>query len=76
VLLQNTHLGLGYLTEVEQFLSKAEELHEDFRWAVLLLPDADRWQNDVKPHLLAASQDAEVSSSSTTLLSRMGMLSS
>ena len=31
VLLQNTHLGLGYLTEVEQFLVKAEELHEDFR---------------------------------------------
>jgi hypothetical protein len=31
VLLQNTHLGLGYLTEVEQFLTKAEDLHEDFR---------------------------------------------
>ncbi len=31
VLLQNTHLGLGYLTEVEQFLVKAEDLHEDFR---------------------------------------------
>lgn len=31
VLLQNTHLGLAYLTEVEQFLSKAEDLHEDFR---------------------------------------------
>eukprot|EP00951_Prasinocladus_malaysianus_P042486 scaffold515957_cov42-Prasinocladus_malaysianus.AAC.1 len=31
VLLQNTHLGLAYLTEVEQFLVKAEELHEDFR---------------------------------------------
>jgi dynein heavy chain len=32
VLLQNTHLGLAYLTEVEQYLSKAEDLHEDFRW--------------------------------------------
>lgn len=32
VLLQNTHLGLGYLTEVEQFLVKAEDLHEDFRY--------------------------------------------
>lgn len=31
VLLQNTHLGLGYLTEVEQYLLKAEDLHEDFR---------------------------------------------
>lgn len=31
VLLQNTHLGLGYLSEVEAFLSKAEELHDDFR---------------------------------------------
>ena len=31
VLLQNTHLGLGYLAEVEQYLVKAEELHEDFR---------------------------------------------
>ena len=31
VLLQNTHLGLAYLTEVEQYLSKAEDLHEDFR---------------------------------------------
>lgn len=32
VLLQNTHLGLSYLTELEQYLAKAEELHEDFRW--------------------------------------------
>ena len=31
VLLQNTHLGLSYLTEVEQFLCKADELHDDFR---------------------------------------------
>jgi dynein heavy chain len=31
LLLQNTHLGLNYLTEVEQYLSKAEDLHEDFR---------------------------------------------
>ena len=31
VLLQNTHLGLSYLTEVESFLTKAEDLHEDFR---------------------------------------------
>jgi len=31
VLLQNTHLGLSYLSEVETFLVKAEELHEDFR---------------------------------------------
>lgn len=33
LLLQNTHLGLNYLTEVEQYLSKAEDLHEDFRCA-------------------------------------------
>lgn len=34
VLLQNTHLGLGYLTEVEQFLSKTEDsaLHDEFRY--------------------------------------------
>lgn len=31
VLLQNTHLGLGYLTEVETFLVKEENIHEDFR---------------------------------------------
>ena len=31
VLLQNTHLGLGYLQEVEQFLVKATDLHENFR---------------------------------------------
>lgn len=32
VLLQNTHLGLGYLTEVETFLVKeADSIHEDFR---------------------------------------------
>jgi len=31
VLLQNTHLGLGYLSEVESFLMKAEEIHEEFR---------------------------------------------
>ena len=35
LLLQNTHLGLNYLTEVEQYLSKAEDLHEDFRCAKL-----------------------------------------
>jgi hypothetical protein len=34
VLLQNTHLGLSYLTELEQYLAKAEELHEDFRWGL------------------------------------------
>jgi len=31
VLLQNMHLGLPYLDEVEQFLVKAEEIQEDFR---------------------------------------------
>lgn len=32
VLLQNTHLGLSYLTEVEAFLTKdADSIHEDFR---------------------------------------------
>jgi dynein heavy chain, axonemal len=31
VLLQNTHLGLGYLSEVETFLLKAEEMHPEFR---------------------------------------------
>jgi dynein heavy chain len=31
VLLQNTHLGLSYLTEIESWFAKAEELHEDFR---------------------------------------------
>ncbi len=31
VLLQNTHLGLGYLTEVETYLVKEENIHEDFR---------------------------------------------
>jgi dynein heavy chain len=31
VLLQNTHLGLGYLSEVEGYLLKAEEIHDDFR---------------------------------------------
>eukprot|EP00798_Chlamydomonas_sp_ICE-L_P031303 gene31303-6451_t len=31
VLLQNTHLGLGYLTEVESYLVKEENIHEDFR---------------------------------------------
>lgn len=31
VLLQNTHLGLGYLSEVEAVLTKTEELHESFR---------------------------------------------
>jgi len=31
VLLQNTHLGLGYLTEVEAYLVKEENIHEDFR---------------------------------------------
>jgi dynein heavy chain, axonemal len=32
VLLQNTHLGLGYLAEVEAFLTKEEDnIHEDFR---------------------------------------------
>jgi hypothetical protein len=33
LLLQNTHLGLNYLTDLEGKLSKAEDLHEDFRWA-------------------------------------------
>jgi hypothetical protein len=32
VLLQNTHLGLGYLSEVEAVLTKTEELHDSFRW--------------------------------------------
>lgn len=31
VLLQNTHLGLGYLAEVESYLLKLEGVHEDFR---------------------------------------------
>lgn len=32
VLLQNTHLGLSYLTEVETYLTKeADAIHEDFR---------------------------------------------
>lgn len=31
MLLQNTHLGLGYLAEVEGFLTKAEALHDNFR---------------------------------------------
>jgi len=31
VLLQNTHLGLGYLSEVENFILKAEDIHDDFR---------------------------------------------
>jgi dynein heavy chain len=31
VLLQNTHLGLSYLTEVETYLVKEENIHEDFR---------------------------------------------
>ncbi|MEW5318622.1 MAG: hypothetical protein WDW38_009830 [Sanguina aurantia] len=31
VLLQNTHLGLSYLTEVESYLVKEENIHEDFR---------------------------------------------
>jgi dynein heavy chain len=31
VLLQNAHLGLGYLNEVEAFLAKADALHDDFR---------------------------------------------
>ena len=31
VLLQNTHLGLAYMAEVETYLLKAENLHEDFR---------------------------------------------
>ena len=31
VVLQNTHLGLSYLSEVETFMTKADELHEDFR---------------------------------------------
>ena len=32
VLLQNTHLGLSYLTEVETYLVKEENIHEDFRF--------------------------------------------
>ena len=31
VILQNTHLGMGYLFELEQTLVKLEEIHEDFR---------------------------------------------
>jgi len=31
VLLQNTHLGLAYLSEVETYLSKAEGVHAEFR---------------------------------------------
>lgn len=31
VLLQNTHLGLSYLTEIEAYLTKADDIHEDFR---------------------------------------------
>jgi dynein heavy chain len=31
VLLQNTHLGLAYMAEIETYLLKAENLHEDFR---------------------------------------------
>eukprot|EP00887_Chlorella_sp_A99_P001633 scaffold8.g1633.t1 len=31
VMLQNTHLGLGYLAEVEAFLTRGEGLHENFR---------------------------------------------
>eukprot|EP00899_Mesostigma_viride_P009796 jgi/Mesvir1/18818/Mv04309-RA.2 len=31
VLLQNTHLGLNYLSEVEAFLLKAEDIHDSFR---------------------------------------------
>lgn len=31
VLLQNAHLGLGYLAEVESFLAKAEGIHDNFR---------------------------------------------
>lgn len=32
LLLQNTHLSLNYLTtEVEGYLSKTEDMHEDFR---------------------------------------------
>ena len=30
-ILQNCHLGLGYLFELEQKLAKAEEIHEEFR---------------------------------------------
>ena len=31
VLLQNTHLGLAYMAEIETYLLKAENLHETFR---------------------------------------------
>ena len=31
VLLQNTHLGLAYMAEIETYLLKAENLHDDFR---------------------------------------------
>ena len=31
VILQNTHLGLNYMAEIEVYLTKAEELHDDFR---------------------------------------------
>lgn len=38
MLLQNTHLGLGYLAEVEALLSKADDLHPDFRLWVTAEP--------------------------------------
>ncbi|KAI3432720.1 hypothetical protein D9Q98_004263 [Chlorella vulgaris] len=39
VLLQNAHLGLGYLAEVEQYLSKADQLHDSFRLWITAEPN-------------------------------------
>ena len=41
VLLQNTHLGLAYLTELEQFMVKAEEINDDFRLWITAEPHRD-----------------------------------
>merc|ERR1711988_1156814 len=37
-ILQNCHLGLGYLSELESTLVKAEECHEEFRVFITVLP--------------------------------------
>jgi len=41
VLLQNTHLGLAYLTELEAFMVKAEEINDDFRLWITAEPHPD-----------------------------------
>ena len=41
VILQNTHLGMGYLFELEQTLVKLEEIHEDFRVFITCEPTFD-----------------------------------